>query len=121
MSCFTDVYDTFEEDVFRSYVDVIRDFNYETKAPDLGDIYLAYFCTILDNIHDVYEEVFGAESIIKDEWLNDLGVDRDDIPDILQVCCVLNYLKLGYVFNDVLYNYMQQPLLIEERVVEDVI
>lgn len=118
---YSDVYDTLEQDVMQAYNDVLEYFDPREIAPNLNDIYLAYCCNIVDNIHDVYEEIFGEGSQIKDEWLHDLGVDRDGIPNVLQVCLVLNDFKLGYTFKGKLYNFMPQTLLVEEGIIEDVL
>lgn len=116
---YTDALDTIEEDVIEAYYEVLETFDPREIAPNLVDIYFVYCANILDNIYDISEDVFGLSEDVREEWLNDLGISREDIPGIVDVCAVLNDFKLGYTYDGVLYNMMQTSLLMEEAVEDD--
>lgn len=116
---YTDAIETFGDDVLQAYYDVLEFFDPREIAPNLKDIYYIYCSNILDNIYDVSEDVFGLGSDVREEWLNDLGISREDLPTILDVCAMLNDLRLGYTFGGVLYNTMPQTLLSEVEIEDD--
>lgn len=116
---FTDAFETFEEDIIQAYYDVLEVFDLREVAPNLKDIYYTYCANILDNIYDISEDVFGLGSEIREEWLNDLGISRENLPSILDVCAALNDFKLGYTYGGMVYNLMPQTLLMKEEEVED--
>lgn len=114
-----DTYEVIEDEVYGAYHTVLSNMEHFEVAPRLEDIYEEFFQTVMSNIEEAYAEVFGDGVDIRSDWLRDLGIDMTGIPDILVVCRVLNLFRLGYLYQDTLYNYMPQKLLKEELSFED--
>ena len=108
---FDDIANTLEVEVFKSYQEALDLLELEEVAPDLEDIYEDFYLTILKNIEEAYEEVFGDGATINEDYLSDLGIDWRGIPNILLVCKVLNVFSLGYMHKGVLYNMAPQTIL----------
>jgi hypothetical protein len=88
-------------------------------APDLVDVYFQFYGNMVDSIMEAYEEVMGDGTPLREDWLRDMGIDKDGIPNIIAVCDILNKYSLGYIYNDTLYNFMQLPIFISGGVKVD--
>ncbi len=113
-----DIHEVIEAEVYKAYITLLETMEHEDIAPSLAEIYEEFYISVMDNIEEAYEKIFGEGTPVRSDWLKSLGIDMEGIPNILVVCKVLNYFKLGYMYCDVLYNYMPQPLLRSEDICE---
>lgn len=117
-----DIWDNIAEEVMSAYHYTLYDMRSILEfAPDLIEVANSFYGNVSDNIAEVYEAVFGEAEYIREDWLLDLGITKDEIPNILVVCEILNIFRLGYTFRGVLYNTTPRPLLLEEVLEEDVL
>lgn len=116
---FVDINEVIEQEVFNAYQLCLECMEHFDIAPQLTEIYEEFYMNVINNIEEAYERVFGAGSKIREDWLQDLGITMEGIPNILIVAKILNFFKLGYMYKDKLYNFMPQTLLRDEVIYDD--
>ena len=113
-----DIRGVIEREVFKAY-DAAVDTLVDTEiAPTLEDIYDEFYMTVISNIEEAVEEVFGEGSKITEQTLFDMGIDSKGIPTILTVRIILDSFGLGYIYKEKLYNHIQLTLFREETMDE---
>ena len=72
---------------------------------------------------EAYESVMGAGTPLREDWLEDMGIDKNAIPDLLTVVKVLNKHGYGYMYKDRFFNFIQQQLPMPggEHIIDDAI
>lgn len=97
-----DIWGILVKNVQCAYEQVVED----KIPPTLDKIYDEFYLTMIDDIEDEIEEIFG-DSEVSNERVEIAGIHTGDIPPIEIVQKILNELNLPYLIGNQLYNSFQ--------------